>query len=77
MLNVYILVQNEENIGNTKRQLAELFEEALKIIVPDEQDIEPQVAACQGKFGDYQWYDIDCEVTEIDQGFVQNLRFLF
>lgn len=50
--------QDEENIGNLKRQLAKLFEESLKLTVPDESNVEPLVAACTAKFGDYQWYDL-------------------
>ncbi|KAJ7969524.1 Arginine-tRNA ligase [Quillaja saponaria] len=43
-----------ENIGNLKQQLAKLFEVSLKVTVPSEQDVEPLVAACTAKFGDYQ-----------------------
>lgn len=50
-------MQEEANVGNVKRQLAKLFEESLKITVPNEPDVEPLVAACTAKFGDYQWYD--------------------
>ncbi|XP_010545318.1 PREDICTED: arginine--tRNA ligase, chloroplastic/mitochondrial isoform X2 [Tarenaya hassleriana] len=45
---------DEENAGNLKRQLAKLFEASLKNTVPDEPDVEPLVAACTAKFGDYQ-----------------------
>lgn len=49
------LVQEEEVMGNVKRQLAKLFESSLRAIVPDEPDVEPLIAACTGNFGDYQW----------------------
>lgn len=52
------LAQEEENVGNVKRQLAKLFEVSLRTIVPDEPEVEPLVVACAGKFGDYQWYII-------------------
>lgn len=45
-------------MGSLKAQLAKLFEVSLKVTVPNEPDVEPLVAACNGKFGDYQWYDI-------------------
>ncbi|TQD78958.1 hypothetical protein C1H46_035435 [Malus baccata] len=48
------MATEEENVGNTKRQLAKLFEVSLRRIVPDEPDVEPVIAACTGKFGDYQ-----------------------
>lgn len=48
------MATDEENIGNLKRQLAKLFEESLKLTVPDESNVEPLVAACTAKFGDYQ-----------------------
>lgn len=48
--------QEEQNVGNVKQQLAKLFESALNATVPNEPDIEPLVAACTAKFGDYQWY---------------------
>ncbi|KAL9659537.1 hypothetical protein QQ045_024344 [Rhodiola kirilowii] len=46
--------QDEENAGNLKRQLANLFETSLRITVPDEKDIEPMVTACAENFADYQ-----------------------
>ena len=55
-LNVGVLAQEEENVGNIKRQLAKIFEVSLRATVPEETDVEPLVAACAGKFGDYQWY---------------------
>ncbi|KAF3442957.1 hypothetical protein FNV43_RR16875 [Rhamnella rubrinervis] len=48
------MATEEENVGNVKRQLAKLFESSLRAIVPDEPDVEPLVAACTAKFGDYQ-----------------------
>lgn len=42
-------------MGNVKRQLAKLFETSLRAMVPDEPDVEPLIAACTAKFGDYQW----------------------
>lgn len=51
-----VLVQEEENVGNIKRQLAKIFDVSLRATVPEETDVEPLVAACAGKFGDYQWY---------------------
>jgi len=47
--------QDQENIGNVKKQLAKLFETSLRTTVPEESDVEPLVAACTAKFGDYQW----------------------
>lgn len=45
---------DEENMGSLKQQLSKLFEESLKVTVPTELEVEPLVAACAGKFGDYQ-----------------------
>lgn len=43
--------------GSLKQQVAKLFEESLRITVPEELDIDPAIAPCQNpKFGDYQWY---------------------
>lgn len=54
--NFDLVAQDEENMGNVKRQLAKLFEGSLRAVVPDEQDVEAMVAASTGKFGgDYQW----------------------
>lgn len=50
-----VWIQDEENAGNVKRQLAKIFEVSLKTTVPDEIDVEPLIAACTGNFGDYQW----------------------
>ncbi|KAG6588006.1 arginine--tRNA ligase, cytoplasmic-like isoform X1 [Cucurbita moschata] len=48
------MATEEENVGNIKRQLAKIFEVSLRATVPEETDVEPLVAACAGKFGDYQ-----------------------
>ncbi|KAI4350782.1 hypothetical protein L6164_005198 [Bauhinia variegata] len=48
------MAADEEYVGNVKRQLAKIFEISLKETVPDEPDIEPLIAACTAKFGDYQ-----------------------
>ncbi|KAK9266631.1 hypothetical protein L1049_022863 [Liquidambar formosana] len=48
------MATDEENAGNTKKQIAKLFEASLKATVPNELDIEPLVAASTAKFGDYQ-----------------------
>ncbi|KAJ9183884.1 hypothetical protein P3X46_007683 [Hevea brasiliensis] len=45
---------SEENSGNLKKQLAKLFEASLRETVPSKHDVEPLVAACTAKFGDYQ-----------------------
>ncbi|GAB2300974.1 hypothetical protein Dimus_035010 [Dionaea muscipula] len=44
----------EEYPGNVKRQLAKLFEKSLRATVPVEPNVEPLIAICTGKFGDYQ-----------------------
>ena len=49
-------MQNEEHAGSLKQKLANLFEASLRATVPDELDVEPLIAACNPKFGDYQWY---------------------
>ncbi|OMO58341.1 Arginine-tRNA ligase, class Ia [Corchorus olitorius] len=46
--------QEDEKIGSVKNQLEELFGASLRVTVPDEPDVEPLVAACTNKFGDYQ-----------------------
>ncbi|GMH08716.1 hypothetical protein Nepgr_010556 [Nepenthes gracilis] len=48
------MANEEEYPGNIKRQLAKIFEISLRETVPSETDEEPLVAACGGKFGDYQ-----------------------
>ena len=50
--------QEEEYSGNVKQQLAKLFDASLKAAFPTGPDVEPLVAACTSKFGDYQWYDV-------------------
>ncbi|KAI4377771.1 hypothetical protein MLD38_015349 [Melastoma candidum] len=44
----------EEDSGNVRKDLANLFERSLRVTVPSEADVEPLIAACTGKFGDYQ-----------------------
>ncbi|XP_051138459.1 LOW QUALITY PROTEIN: arginine--tRNA ligase, chloroplastic/mitochondrial-like [Andrographis paniculata] len=46
----------DENIrGSVRQQLAKLFEESLRVTVPEELDVDPLIAPCQNaKFGDYQ-----------------------
>ncbi|XVE54174.1 hypothetical protein DITRI_Ditri03aG0059400 [Diplodiscus trichospermus] len=46
--------EEDECMGSVKAQLAKLFEVSLKVTVPNEPDLEPLVAACTGRFGDYQ-----------------------
>lgn len=53
--NGIFVTQDEEYAGNVKRQLGKLFETSLRTTVPDEPDVEPLIAACTAKFGDYQW----------------------
>ncbi|KAL7229881.1 hypothetical protein ACSBR2_008437 [Camellia fascicularis] len=48
------MATNEEHVGSLKQQLAKLFEASLRTTVPDELDVEPLVAACNPRFGDYQ-----------------------
>ncbi|KAI4347049.1 hypothetical protein L6164_007899 [Bauhinia variegata] len=48
------MAADEEYVGTVKRQLANIFEVSLKETVPDEPDIEPLIAACTARFGDYQ-----------------------
>ncbi|CAK9172712.1 unnamed protein product [Ilex paraguariensis] len=43
-----------ENVGTLKQQLAKLFDESLRATIPEELDVEPLIAACNPKFGDYQ-----------------------
>lgn len=52
---MFLLKMSEENSGNLKKQLAKLFEASLRETVPSVLDVEPLVAACTAKFGDYQW----------------------
>ncbi|KAF3958923.1 hypothetical protein CMV_016216 [Castanea mollissima] len=75
---------NEEE--NVKQKLSKLFEVALKVTVPSVVDVEPLVAACTGKFGDYQcnnamglWSKIKGKETEfkgppaVGQAIMRNL----
>ncbi|CAL5360458.1 unnamed protein product [Camellia sinensis] len=48
------MAANEEHVGSLKQQLAKLFEASLRTTVPDELDVEPLIAACNPRFGDYQ-----------------------
>lgn len=48
------MTNDEENAGTVKKQLSKLFEQSLRITVPSESDVEPLIAACALKFGDYQ-----------------------
>ncbi|KAB1209201.1 Arginine--tRNA ligase [Morella rubra] len=48
------MANEEQNVGNVKQQLAKLFEVALKSTVPNEPDVDPLIAICTAKFGDYQ-----------------------
>ncbi|KAL5768720.1 hypothetical protein ACOSQ2_015503 [Xanthoceras sorbifolium] len=48
-------MENEQEcVGNVKQQLAKLFDASLKATFPTGPDVEPLVAACTSKFGDYQ-----------------------
>lgn len=51
---VSTMANEEQNVGNVKQQLAKLFEVALKSTVPNEPDVDPLIAICTAKFGDYQ-----------------------
>ncbi|XP_059638262.1 arginine--tRNA ligase, chloroplastic/mitochondrial-like isoform X2 [Cornus florida] len=44
----------EESTGTLRQQLAKLFEASLRTTVPSEADVEPLIAACNPRFGDYQ-----------------------
>ncbi|KAH6775056.1 Arginyl-tRNA synthetase, partial [Perilla frutescens var. hirtella] len=47
--------QDQGTGGSLKEQLGKLFEESLRVTVPEELDIDPAIAPCQNpKFGDYQ-----------------------
>ncbi|XP_057507211.1 arginine--tRNA ligase, chloroplastic/mitochondrial-like isoform X2 [Actinidia eriantha] len=48
------MAADEENVGSLKQHLAKLFEASLRATVPDELDVEPLIAACNPRFGDYQ-----------------------
>ncbi|CAN0901453.1 Arginine--tRNA ligase, chloroplastic/mitochondrial [Linum grandiflorum] len=48
------MATDEDSVGNLKRLLAKVFELSLNTTFPDEADVEPQVAASAGNFGDYQ-----------------------
>lgn len=42
-------------MGSVKQQLAKLFETSLRVTVPQVPDVEPLMAPCKTKIGDYQW----------------------
>ncbi|KAG5547381.1 hypothetical protein RHGRI_013164 [Rhododendron griersonianum] len=48
------MAADEEVVGTVKDQLAKLFEESLRVTVPDQTDTDPLIAACNPRFGDYQ-----------------------
>lgn len=47
--------QAKDEAGSVKQLLSNLFRVSLRETVPDEPNIEPLVAICTAKFGDYQW----------------------
>ncbi|XP_058213301.1 arginine--tRNA ligase, cytoplasmic isoform X1 [Rhododendron vialii] len=51
---VSTMAADEEVVGTVKDQLAKLFEESLRVTVPDQTDTDPLIAACNPRFGDYQ-----------------------
>lgn len=52
-----IIKQDQEVVGSLKHQLAKLFEQSLRVTVPEVLDADPAIAPCQNRrFGDYQWY---------------------
>ncbi|XP_062148458.1 arginine--tRNA ligase, chloroplastic/mitochondrial-like isoform X2 [Alnus glutinosa] len=80
------MADEEVNVGNVKRKLAKLFEASLKATVPNVPDVEPLVAVCTAKFGDYQcnnamglWNKIKGKETEfkgppsVGQAIIRNL----
>eukprot|EP00262_Sarcandra_glabra_P012845 TRINITY_DN3397_c1_g3_i1.p1 TRINITY_DN3397_c1_g3~~TRINITY_DN3397_c1_g3_i1.p1 ORF type:complete len:596 (-),score=108.31 TRINITY_DN3397_c1_g3_i1:142-1929(-) len=75
-----------DEVGSVKQQLSRLFKASLRTSVPNELNVEPLVAACTAKFGDYQcnnamslWSVIKGKYTEfkdpnsIGQAIVRNL----
>ncbi|CAA2968976.1 arginine--tRNA ligase, chloroplastic mitochondrial-like isoform X2 [Olea europaea subsp. europaea] len=51
----HVVDLDQENVGSLKQQIAKLFEESLRLTVPEELAVEPSIAPCQNpKFGDYQ-----------------------
>ncbi|XP_062148457.1 arginine--tRNA ligase, cytoplasmic-like isoform X1 [Alnus glutinosa] len=83
---VSTMADEEVNVGNVKRKLAKLFEASLKATVPNVPDVEPLVAVCTAKFGDYQcnnamglWNKIKGKETEfkgppsVGQAIIRNL----
>ncbi|KAK2645526.1 hypothetical protein Ddye_020721 [Dipteronia dyeriana] len=53
-LTITSMANEEEYAGNVKQQLAKLFDASLKAAFPTGPYVEPLVAACTSKFGDYQ-----------------------
>jgi arginyl-tRNA synthetase len=47
--------QVKDETGSVRQLLSNLFRESLRRTVPDEPDIEPLIAICTARFGDYQW----------------------
>lgn len=48
------MATEEEYMGSVKQQLAKLFETSLRVTVPQVPDVEPLMAPCKTKIGDYQ-----------------------
>ncbi|KZV33148.1 arginine--tRNA ligase, cytoplasmic-like [Dorcoceras hygrometricum] len=49
------MANDQEIVGSLKQKLAKIFEESLRLTVPEEVDIDPSIAICQKpEFGDYQ-----------------------
>ncbi|XP_073140656.1 arginine--tRNA ligase, cytoplasmic-like isoform X1 [Henckelia pumila] len=49
------MANDEEIVGSLKQKLANIFEESLRLTVPEEVDVDPSIAICQKpEFGDYQ-----------------------
>ncbi|OVA08525.1 Arginine-tRNA ligase [Macleaya cordata] len=83
---ISVSAMDEDNVGTVKQQLAKLCEASLRATVPDESSLEPLVAPCTGKFGDYQcnnamslWAKIKGKKTEfkgppsVGQAIMRNL----
>ncbi|KAL8120085.1 hypothetical protein AgCh_017276 [Apium graveolens] len=51
---VSTMATEEEYMGSLKHQLAKLFETSLRLTAPQVPDVEPLIAPCNPKFGDYQ-----------------------
>ncbi|XP_017219157.1 arginine--tRNA ligase, chloroplastic/mitochondrial isoform X2 [Daucus carota subsp. sativus] len=48
------MATEEEYRGSPKQQLEKLFKASIRVTVPDLPDVEPLIAACNPRFGDYQ-----------------------